>query len=156
MNFTSSLKTFTLVSKARFQFFGNFAETSGLHGLGNIAAIFGFEFRIDHVAGLQWPMGRDAAGPRHAGASAPVGHRWIIAAIGDDRLPDGRDHVVFHHAWARFGEDRGDDLVEDLGGAFHPGDFFRTFDRARVLQQFGGVFKLELWETLGARCRACR
>jgi hypothetical protein len=62
-----------------------------------------------------------------------VGHRWIVAAIGDDSLPDRCHHVVFHHARARFGEDRGDDFVEDLSGTLDPGNFLWAFDRAGIL-----------------------
>ena len=99
-------------------------------------------------------MRRDAASPGHARARAPVGHRWVIAAAGNNRLPDRRHHVVFHHARSRLGEYRGDDFVEYFRGALHPGDFFGAFHRAGVLQEFPWRFRTVLWERRGALCRA--
>src|SRR5262245_44019387 len=56
------------------QFSWDLAETGRLDSLRDVATVFRFELRIDHVAGLERTMGCDARGPRDIHTRAPVGH----------------------------------------------------------------------------------
>src|SRR5713226_10327612 len=59
----------------------NFSETSGLNDLRNVATVFRFQLRVDHIACPELAVRGDATGPWNPIAGAPVGHRGIIAAI---------------------------------------------------------------------------
>src|SRR5499433_173467 len=129
-----------------FQFSWNLAKASRLHGLRDVAAVFRFELGVDQIAGLEPTMGCDARSPWDFNTRTPVGHGRIVAAVGNDRIPDGCHHFVLHDTGLRFREDGFYDLVEDLSSTFYPCDFFRPLDRARILKHFRRILEFGLWE----------
>src|SRR5262245_30714918 len=57
-----------------FQFFWNLPETGCLDSLRDVATIFRFQFRIDHVTGLERTMGCNARSPWNISTRAPMSH----------------------------------------------------------------------------------
>src|SRR5215510_16065603 len=78
------IKDFYANIECAFQFSWNFAKATRLDSLCDVAAVFRFQLRIDHVAGLERTMGCNARSPWDVHARTPVGHGRIVAAIGND------------------------------------------------------------------------